>query len=262
MKVFLQQTIREAGHIGLSFFGKNPSFKIKSNPNDIVTEADEAVSDFLVGKIHETYPSHHIMSEELATDINKGADIEWVIDPIDGTWPFSKGIPTWAIMISVLEKGETILAAVYFPVQDDLFFAEKGKGAFRNDKQIHVSNADSLNNTTCIIHRSASVGPYGVLLERFRHMFTRFVLETEVALMNVGSAASLCYVAAGAIDFATGNAGLDWDRLPVNLICEEAGAIVTDSDGNEWVRGRQDYVIANSDLHPKVMEMFLPSRNT
>lgn len=258
MKEFLEQTIREAGKVGLSFYGKNPSFKIKSTEKDIVTEADEAVSDFLVGKIHETYPTHHIKSEELSTDINAGAEYEWVIDPIDGTWAFSKSIPTWAVMIALLQHGEPILSAVYFPVQDDLFFAEKGKGAFRNGKKITTSNRTTFDYASAIVHRYPETGPYGVMVERYRNVLTRFVLETDVSVLNFASAASLCFVACGILDFATGNAGLDWDRLPTNLICEEAGAIITDSDGNPWERGRQDYIIANPDLHPKVLAMFQP----
>lgn len=93
MDTFLKDIIKEAGQIAKGYFDKGVSHEEKSHVADLLTEADLAVSDFLVKKIHETYPDHHIKSEELGEEINPGAEYEWVIDPIDGTRNFAMGVP-------------------------------------------------------------------------------------------------------------------------------------------------------------------------
>lgn len=162
-------------------------------------------------------------------------------------------------MVAVLRNGERYLASVYFPLSDELFFAERGKGATMNEHKISVSNREVLDRALGNMFRASPGGPYGEHFERYRHALTRIILETNVGMRGFGSSAALCYIANGAMDFAIGNAGLDWDYLPTTLICEEAGAVVTDSDGNPWQRGRQDYIIANPNLHPKILEYFKPA---
>lgn len=255
MQTFLKEIIQEAGNIAKPYFFRGVSFKTKSDKADLVTEADIAVSNFLVEKIHEKFPDHHIKSEEMPDDINTGAEYEWVIDPIDGTRNFAIGVPIWAVMIAVLKNGVTEFAAVYHPISDELFFAEKGKGAFLNDKKISVNNTDSLERGYAIVFRSSPFGAYGDYFEKYRTAVSHIALETNASMLNFGCAGMLCYVAKGAVDFALGNAGLDWDLLPNLFICQEAGAVVTTSTGEPWIRGRQDYVISNSTLHPHVLEL-------
>jgi len=256
MQDFLKHIIREAGEMGKKYFFKGVSYTVKSHPADFLTEADTAISEFLVNAIKEKYPNHHIKSEEMKDDLNAGSEYEWVIDPIDGTWAFVNGIGTWAVMVAVVKNGEPYIAAVFFPLPDHLFFAEQGKGAFLNDTQIKVDNTKEIHKTRGhFISRFEPAGPYGEQCSRFRKLCARFVQETEVRIMNFGNSASMCYVAKNSFNFAIANAGLDWDRLAVDLICREAGAVVTDSDGNPWKRGRQDIIIANEFLHPQIMEL-------
>lgn len=259
MQNFLKTTICAAGQLAKEYFDAGVTHRTKEHLGDLLTEADVAVSKFLVDKIHHQYPDHHIHSEEMANDINPGAEYEWVIDPIDGTRNFAMGVPFWCVIIAVVKNGETNLAAVYNPIADVLFFAEKGKGAFLNDKKISVNNTDSLDYSFGCFNRANEGGIYGDRVERYVVGAVRLVRETTAWIHNYGSGAlAMCYLARGGIDFAAGNAGLDWDYLAPFLIAEEAGAIVTDSDGNPWMRGRQDYVMANANLHPKVMALFRP----
>jgi len=258
MEQFLKTTITEAGTLAMGYFRGELKMKTKSSPADYVTEADEAVSAFVVGKIQDKYPDHHIHSEELPEDINPGAQYEWVIDPIDGTRNFAFGIPFWGIIIALVKDGETLMGAVYNPLAGELFFAEKGKGAYLNDRQIHVNNTEMIDHSFATFSRATNEGVYGEYIERFRVANIRLVQETEAWIHNYGSAVAICYLASGGIDFCSGNAGMDWDFLAPFLICEEAGAVVTDSEGSPWKRGRQDYVVANKYLHPKVMELFRP----
>lgn len=256
MDEFLKQIIREAGEIAKTYFFNGVTVKSKSHAIDFVTEADIAVSKFLVQKIHEKYPTHHIKSEELETDVNaENLEYEWVIDPIDGTRNFSFGIPVWAVMITVMKNDVSYLAAVYHPTSNALFFAEKGKGAFLNDKKISVNNSDTLERGYGNMFRCIPFGPYGDFFEKYKRGLAHMALDTNASIVNFGCAGMLCYVAKGNMDFAIGNAGLDWDLLPNFLICEEAGAKITNSSGEPWTRGRQDYVIANPIVHPKVLEI-------
>lgn len=259
MDQFLKETIKEAGAFAKDIFKKGvQSIQKKSHVNDFLTEADTGVSDFFVKKVQETYPNHAIYSEELDDIINEGAEYEWVIDPIDGTRNFAVGIPSWCISIALAKNGETIMGALYNPIAEQMFFAEKTKGAFLNDKQIRVSNTQDLNSTLGIMVRANPSGNYGDYFDRYNRAYTKLVMDSNSWLVNYGTVFYKGFVANGGIDFAVGNAGMTWDFLALFLICEEAGAIVTDSDGNPWKRGRQDYVIANKNLHPQLLELFQP----
>ncbi|PIR74736.1 MAG: hypothetical protein COU35_01035 [Candidatus Magasanikbacteria bacterium CG10_big_fil_rev_8_21_14_0_10_47_10] len=256
MEHFLKETIKKAGGIALGYFGTELETKTKSNLADLITQADIAVSDYIVHAIGQAYPDHHIRCEELDEDINPGAPYEWVIDPIDGTRNFAQGIPFWCTIIALMKDGERYMGAVYNPVSEHLFFAEKGKGAYLNDRRIHVNTVQSMDAAFGVFSRANNMGIYGDYIERYRAANAKLVLQSESWIHNYGCSLQLCYLASGGVDFVTGNAGMDWDYLAAFLICEEAGARLTDSDGNEWKRGRQDYVMANPDLHPKVMELF------
>lgn len=260
MQSFLIQTIKEAGEIARGYFSRGVAYSTKSNLADILTEADTAVSDFLVKKIHAAYPSHRIHSEEMAEDVNDGEDIaeyEWLVDPIDGTRNFAKGISFWCNIMAVLKDGELYLGAVYNPIADELFFAETGKGAFMNGKPIHVSGKEDFDFACGSFSRAGMQGTvYGTHIDRFKHFLDRLNHETNTWLHSFGTMLAGCYVANGGLDFFAQNAGLDHDYAAAVLICREAGAIATDSDGNPWHRGRQDIVIANPVLHPKVMALF------
>lgn len=257
MSQFLQETIKEAGGFAKSIFEKGvQNIQTKSHENDFLTEADLGVSELFVKKVKEAYPGHAILSEELDEIVNEGAEYEWVIDPIDGTRNFAVGIPSWCISIALAKDGETILGALYNPLSDQLFFAEKGKGSFLNGKKLQVNNTQHLESSLGIMVRANGSGIYGDYFERFRAVYTKLILESDAWLVNYGTVFNKAFVATGGMDFAVGNAGMTWDFLALFLICEEAGAVVTDSDGNPWKRGRQDYVIANPELHPKLLDLF------
>lgn len=258
MEDFLRQLVKEAGSLALSFYGTDIVRKEKSDPRDVVTEADEAVSNFIIQKIQERFPLHGILSEEHPEIINPESEYLWIIDPIDGTHNFSSGIPLWCVMITLEIAGELELAAVYAPISNDLFFAKKGGGAFKNDVKLSVSRLNQLDKAKGILVLANEAGTYGDYIERFRAMRMKMLRESKAWVFNYFNIFASCHVATGAYDFHVGNAGLDWDLAPMVLICSEAGAKATDSDGNPWKRGRQDYVVANEELHEKFMQLFLP----
>lgn len=256
MEHFLKDSIREAGELALSFYGTDLSYTSKSESRDIVTKADVAVSDFLVSKIRDAYPGHSITSEEIDGTLNAGAEYEWIIDPIDGTQNFAHRIPFWCVIVALVRNGRAELGAMYNPLTRDLFFARRGAGAFLNDERLRVSRIPHIDRAKGIVVQANEAGTYGVYVERYRAALMKMAREHTPWVGNYYSVLSLGYLASGGFDFQLGNAGMDWDFVAPFLLCEEAGAVVTDSDGNPWQRGRQDYVVANAELHSEIMRLF------
>ena len=254
---FLSTIIKEAGALAKTYYVHGVTAMTKSHETDIVTEADKAVSEFLIQKISAQFPDHGILSEESVNEpIHPQASVQWVIDPIDGTRNFASGLPSWAVMIAVVVDGITTYAGVYFPMTDELFTATKGQGAWYKEVRLQCSSKQTLQYTLGKMFIAEPAGSYGTHFPIYREAFSRVITDYSIKIREFGNAASLCYVAKGSIDFSFGNCGLDWDYLPTFLICQEAGLIVTDSEGNPWKSGRQDYVIANSALHPQLLSYF------
>lgn len=252
MQDFLKLTIKEAGGIAKEFFHQGVSHRAKSTLGDLVTDADIAVSNFIIEKIHERYPDHAIHTEEEGDDINPGAQYEWVIDPIDGTRNFAMGISFWCVMVAVLKDSELYISAIYNPLADELFFAEADKGAYLNDERIFVNKVDSLDHGFGIAIRVKGSDKE----QEFREVLAKLNLETSAWLHGFGTMLATCHLANGGVDFFVSNCGFDHDHLAPALICSEAGALITDSDGNKWTRYRRDIIIANPNLHPKLLELF------
>lgn len=253
MQHFVQQLAREAGDIAKTYFYEGVNHTVKGGKFDLLTVADGAVSDFIVKKIREAYPEHHIFSEELEEQINVGAEYEWVIDPIDGTYNFAHGIPTWAVMITVVYKGDALLAVIYFPLANEMFFAKKGEGCFNNGKRVNISAEKSFMQAIGIAYRQIPDRVYGEKYDEYRNIIAAMSKETNAQMCNYAAGSIVAYVAKGGFDFAIANAGLDWDLLPIMLICREAGAICTHLDGTPWTRGHQDYLIAGPELHKQIL---------
>lgn len=257
MEDFLKTIIREAGAIAEPLFDKGVTHQTKTNLNDLLTEADVSVSDYLVSKIHEKYPDHHIHSEERDEDINPGAEFEWIIDPIDGTRNFARGVPLWCIIIAVVQKGETILAAVYTPKANELFFAKLGSGATMNDMPISVGDKNTMDYLAGSFGRYPEEHPhYGSHIARFKEYAKILNCETNAWIHATGCMMPVCYVASGGFDFFIQNGGMDHDYVGPMLIAREAGAVVLNSDGEKWERGRQDVIVANPVLAEKFLELF------
>lgn len=252
MHKYLKQIITEAGNLAKDYFLKGITFKTKANLGDLVTVADVAVSEFLTKKILDSYPLHQIHSEEVKDDINPGAEFEWIIDPIDGTRNFAKGIPMWCIMVAVYQNQEPLFAAVYNPVSNELFFARAGEGATLNGMPLKVNNVSSLDYGFGCFSR----GLHTTHEENYRKMGRTINDKTTVWVHNFGTMLGACFVASGGADFFSINTGFDHDYAAPGLICKEAGALVTDSEGKPWQRSRRDIVIANSMLHPQIINLF------
>jgi myo-inositol-1(or 4)-monophosphatase len=218
----------QAGGVELKKFFNN-KFKIshKDGVNNLVTEADHAAEAAIISVIKKNFPDHQILAEETGQHIND-SNYKWIIDPIDGTVNFAHGIPLCSVAIGIEKDGEIIMGSVYAPVLDELYFAEKGKGAFLNDQKICVSEETSVLKA-CLVtgfpytYINMSNGPLDV--------FGRLI-KKGIPVRRLGSACiDLCWVACGRFDGFYEHKLEPWDSAAGYLIVEEAGGKVTDHDG-------------------------------
>ena len=227
-KVLLEAT-HEAGKIIQSYFNGTFVINHKEGINNLVTEVDHLAEQKIISVIKATYPTHSIIGEESGENIQL-SDYQWVIDPIDGTVNFAHGIPLCCVSIGLLLNGSVLMGAVYNPMMNELFFAEKGKGATLNGKPIKVS-AKSDFKTAFLVTGFPYKWPENSL-EHPVKVFERMVLE-GLPIRRLGSAAiDLCWVACGRFDgFWEYNLSA-WDVAAGYLIVLEAGGTITDFDGN------------------------------
>ena len=249
LKSTLLKAATAAGMLIKERINGNFSIEKKSGPNDLVTEVDKASEAMIMNIIQENFPDHFILSEEVG-EIKMDSSYKWIIDPIDGTVNFANGIPLCCVSIGVEKDGEMILGAVYNPMMDEFFFAEKGAGAFLNEKQIHVSDQ------TQVLHSCLVTGfPYTYLdMENGPlDIFARLVRK-GIPVRRLGSAAiDLCWVAAGRFDGYYEHKLNAWDSAAGFLLVEEAGGKVTNFKGDPHSPYQPQLVATNGLIHNELL---------
>jgi myo-inositol-1(or 4)-monophosphatase len=250
----LKNTLLKAARAGAAevqrFFNKDFGITYKEGVNNPVTEADHAAEKAIIDVIKEQFPDHFILSEE-AGEIVQDSNYKWIIDPIDGTINFSKGIPLNCVSIAIEHNREMIMGAVFNPHMNELFFAEKTKGALLNEKTIHVSNETQVTKS-CLVtgfpytYLDSPNGPLEV--------FDRLI-RTGVPVRRLGSAAiDLCWVACGRFDGFYEHKLEAWDSSAGYLIVEEAGGKVTDLKGNKYSPYQHGIVATNGKIHNELLK--------
>lgn len=226
MLEFIKQLAVDAGKLALERRQTLTESGIyaKGTDVDMVTDVDRETEAFIISKIQANYPEHGIFGEESGIQTSDSPYC-WVIDPIDGTVSFIHDTHYWCVSIALQKDGETIAGAIYAPKLDELFYAEKGKGAFLNGKAIHVSNCSNMRSAM------VSVGFACVRARRKPDCMIYFpqVLRQVQAVRRCGSAAlDLCNVAAGRYDGYWEMELNLYDIAAGALIAAEAGAVVCD----------------------------------
>ncbi len=251
LKEVLLSAVTEAGKIMLHYF--NGVFQIdhKEGINNLVTEVDKHAESKIIDIIRARFPSHTIISEEVGEMI-KPSDYQWLIDPIDGTVNFAHGIPICCVSIGLLYNNDLILGAVYNPMMNELFFAEKGKGATLNGNPISVSRKADFK-TACLVTGFPYKWPDS--REHPIKVFERIVLE-GLPVRRLGSAAiDLCWVACGRFDgFWEYNLSA-WDVAAGYLIVQEAGGTITDFDGAPYNVFEKETLATNGLIHEQMLKV-------
>lgn len=250
----LKNTLIEAVRAGAEELKKyfNSDFKIshKEGINNLVTEADHASEAAILKIIKRDFPGHHVLAEE-SGEIIRDSNYKWIIDPIDGTVNFAHGIPLCCVVIAIEKDGEIIMSAVYAPILNEFYFAEKGCGATLNDRPISVSAEKSVLKS-CLVTGfpyTYSNMPNGPL-----EVFGRLI-RSGVPVRRLGSAAiDLCWVACGRFDGFYEHKLEAWDSAAGYLIVEEAGGRVTDFKGNNFSPYQPHLLATNGKIHEEMLK--------
>lgn len=217
---------------------------------DLVTEIDRQSEEYLLGEIRKDFPGHTILAEESGG--TGGGQDQWYIDPLDGTVNYAHNIPIFSVSIAYASNGTMSLAAVYEPMRDEMFSAERGKGAHLNGRPLQISDAMELRKSLLV-----TGFPYDAWNTKYDN-FDNFVKFGKLSqgVRRLGSAAlDLCYVAAGRFDGFWELALNPWDVAAGGLICEEAGARVTNVYGDaDYLSSPQSVVATTPGIHARVLE--------
>jgi myo-inositol-1(or 4)-monophosphatase len=251
----LKATLLKATEAGAKelqrFFNNRFEISNKEGINNLVTEADYASEKAIFSVIKKDFPDHFILSEE-AGELKMDSEYKWIIDPIDGTVNFANGIPICCVSIGLEQNGKIIMGAVYNPIMNEFFFAEKDGGATLNDKKISVSDKTEVVKS-CLVtgfpytYLDSVNGPLDV--------FERFIRK-GIAVRRLGSAAiDLCWVASGRFDGFYEHSLHAWDSAAGFLIVEEAGGKVTDFKGDYYSPYQPHILATNGKIHAEMLDI-------
>ena len=245
----------KAGKLIMEFYdNKNYTVKDKGGfPEDYFTEADTAAEKLIFSEIKKEFPNHGFIGEESFDNKKVDKEFVWIIDPIDGTREFVNGTGEFAVHIGLAKNGKPVLGVVYVPVKNKLYYAEKGKGAFLNDKKIYVSIRKTMEELIPIS------GTRSIKNKESRSLFEKTTMPKEYL---GGTGNKICAIAEKVYDFTMfrKQRRSEWDLCAPEIILEEAGGKITDFDGNklEYNRGRDDYdkgiLVSNGPYHKQLLE--------
>lgn len=250
---------REAGALLRKFYEKGVEMEYKGDV-DLVTEADRASEQMLRERLKTAFPSHGIYGEE-GTRERLESEYRWYVDPLDGTTNFAHGFPAFCVVLGLEHRpaglaadadGEMIAGVIYDPLRDEMFMAERGKGAFLNGRAIHVSKTKKLEESL-----TATGFP-----SRKRHSSPNIYFYQEITLRShgvrrAGSAAlDLAYVACGRLDgFWEFNLN-PWDTSAGVLLVTEAGGTVTHFDGSRFTLDSREVLATNGLVQGEMTHIF------
>ncbi|MFH1336450.1 MAG: inositol monophosphatase family protein [Candidatus Zixiibacteriota bacterium] len=247
-----------AGKLVLKHSGKVKRIGFKGDVN-LVTDVDRLSEEIIVKTIRNEFPSHGILTEE-SKEKKSASDFKWVIDPLDGTTNYAHGLPVYCISIALEKEGEIVLGVVYNPNLDELFVAEKGKGAYiykgrgtsKSKHKISVSQERILGKSLL-----ATGFPYDIRTNRINNLnhFANFYKKCQ-AVRRMGAAAlDLAYLAMGRFDGFWELKLPPWDMAAGSLLITEAGGKVTDFSGGPFNIYLKEILATNGKIHQQMVEV-------
>ena len=224
----------------------------RKGPGDFVSKADLKSEQIIIDTLQKATPTYSMLVEEAGAFKGREPEYRWIVDPLDGTTNFINAIPHWAISIALEHKGKIIAGMIHDPIKDELFYAEKGKGAFLNERRIRVSAKGNFDDSIL-----------GVTFPRADDEKTSNFYETlmgmetsTAAIRRMGSAVlDLAYVAAGRLEGYWSQALNPWDIAAGSLLVSEAGGIVTDLKGTDDFLANGNVLASTEPFHPKMLAL-------
>jgi histidinol-phosphatase len=244
---FISDLAYRAGRITLGYFntGVRPDYK----PNDTpVTAADRAAENFIRGELVKKYPTHAILGEETGETAGQDSSMRWIIDPIDGTKSFMRGVPLYAVLIGLEIEGVVQAGAAYYPGTDEMLCAADGEGAWWNGRRAHVSEESSIDRAWICFTETSNMGEYG-RAEAWGRICAR-----AYAARGWGDAYGYLAVATGRAEAMLDPIMETWDCGPFPVILKEAGGYFGSWDGREGHLHREA-LACNSALLPEILRL-------
>jgi len=231
----------------------------EKGPKDLVTDADFASQQAIRQIVLSAFPDHQFLGEEYDADsgqdrIESASDtpaLRWIVDPLDGTLNYIRGMPSYAVSVALERSGELLAGVVFDPMLDECFKAAPGRGAFLNGQPIRTTRCAALGEALVAISLSANVTRGSVEVSRFLE-----ALYTSQSVRRTGSAAlNLCYVGAGRLDAYFASSPQPWDVAAGVLIAREAGAVLTSIAGSAFdLRHPELAASATAPLHAELLQ--------
>ncbi|MBI2622885.1 MAG: inositol monophosphatase [Candidatus Levybacteria bacterium] len=239
---------QKAGVILKKGYGNIRSIKNKEGGNKgIVTEIDEKSEEAIIQYLREN-SNYPIFTEEAGTIKGKG-NMCWIIDPLDGTTNFARGIPLFAISIALLKSDQVQLGVVYNPIINECFYAELGKGAYLNSEPIKISDKNDLQGSVIFANHG-----YG---KHDKELFVEVIkkLSPFSSIRKFGTTAlELCYVAKGSAEAFLSAGDELWDYAAGVILIQEAGGRVTDWNGKDWNNSNSYILASNGSNHEELLK--------
>jgi myo-inositol-1(or 4)-monophosphatase len=234
-------------------FGEVQNLQVSlKGPGDYVSQADRKAEKLIREELMKARPTYGFLGEESEEIIGTDGAHRWIVDPLDGTTNFLHGIPFFAISIALERNGEIVAGVVLNPATDELFTAERGGGAFLNDRRLRVAARKNLSDAVigCGVPHLGDVN-HGKFLIELRH-----VMGEVAGVRRLGSASlDLAYVAAGRFDGFWERDLMPWDIAASVLLIREAGGYATDLDGSNAVLTSGTVVAGNEYIHKALREV-------
>ena len=249
---------RKAGRSLKRDFGEVENLQVSlKGPGNFVTAADRRTEEILQAELTKARPGYGFLGEEGGAQAGEDKSHCWIVDPLDGTTNFLHGIPQFAISIGLEREGVIVAGVIYNPATEELFTAERGKGAFLNDQRLRVAARRRLSDAVIacgLPHHGRGD------LALFRREFGA-VQEHVVGLRRFGAAAlDLAWVAAGRFDAFWERDLSPWDMAAGILMVREAGGYATDLDGEDGIFAKKQIIAGNEFIHRELLETLKATR--
>jgi myo-inositol-1(or 4)-monophosphatase len=241
----------ESGALLAHYLERNIGFELKGE-FDLVTEADRASERLVVERLRSHFPSHNIVAEE-GGGHQSASDYCWFVDPLDGTTNYAHSFPMFNVTLGLACAGEVIAGVVYDPVRQETFTAERGSGAYLNNRRIRVSRVQRLADSLASTGFPSRKRHHNVNI----HFYYQVALATHGVRRTGSAALDLAYVAAARLDFFWEFGLKPWDMVAGTLLVQEAGGRTSDMRGAPHSVTASDHLVAdNGTLHAEILEIF------
>jgi myo-inositol-1(or 4)-monophosphatase len=233
-------------------FGEVENLQVSlKGPGDFVSAADRRADETLIAELRKARPAYNFLTEESGTLAGTDRANRWIIDPLDGTTNFLHGIPLFAISLALEREGQLVAGVIFNPILNELYVAERGAGAFLNDRRLRVAGRKEIGDTvigTGNAPRQRSESVYATELGR--------VMQATAGVRRIGSAAmDLAWVASGRLDAYWHHNLSPWDVAAGILIVREAGGFATDGKGGDGMFTSGTVVAGNEIIHRELLKL-------